>query len=102
MTRKILIALLASGLFSATVHATGSWCAYPKQTRDGFVNIRKGPGNNYPIVLRVRASDQLSIETCDQANRWCFVDNARNMSRPGWIHSGYIIPQKDNCGWYDE
>jgi len=94
-----MLAVFLVSFFPISVYATSSWCAYPKRTHDGFVSIRTGPSTRYRRVMKVTPSDQLSVERCE--GRWCFVDYARDVARPGWIHRNYIVQDPNNCGWYD-
>lgn len=53
--------------------------------RDNYVNIRKGPGTNYPVVTRIYTSDWVrNTETyCDD-----------------FQHQGRFLYQKTNSNWY--
>ncbi|MTW22609.1 SH3 domain-containing protein [Allochromatium palmeri] len=104
------ISLLALGLLSvaltASVQATGDWCANPIKTDDGFLNLRLGPGTTYAIVGRAIPSDELVIDTaqcrndfgemlCDESGKWVFVQyinsvkEASNIQK-GWVNSRFV------------
>jgi hypothetical protein len=97
----LIIALMAS-----PVGATSSWCATPKDTPDGFINLRSGPGVTHSIVARVTSTDVLLIDTgqcrdefgpmhCDKSGTWVFVESVysvkrENRTQHGWINSHFI------------
>lgn len=104
MKMRLLILLL---LISLPAHSTGTWCAHPKKTSDGFVTLRAGPNTKYSVMSSVTSSDTLFIDTgrcreafggmqCDDSGKWVFVEavfDANNVDKhkQGWINSSYVI-----------
>lgn len=66
----------------------------PAQAESGFVsagvNLRSGPGVNYPIVATVNSGQFLEINGCVTEWNWCEV-SWRGFS--GWISSHYLRHQ---------
>ena len=51
ISRTSVTAMAASLCFHATgAHAASDWCGVVFPTKDGFLNIRSGPGSNFPII----------------------------------------------------
>ena len=113
-TMRWLALGLGAVAWTASVQATGDWCANPIKTDDGFLNLRSGPGTAYAIVGRAIPSDELVIDTsacredfgdnlCDLSRKWVFVqyinsvNEARNIQK-GWVNSRFVqqIPCKDD------
>jgi uncharacterized protein YraI len=46
------------------------------------VNVRAGPGTNYPTVDRMRAGERVNVDRCLPGFRWCHVQ--RN-GADGWV-----------------
>lgn len=98
------IAFVVLSLMSFVALATADWHATPKQTDDGFVNLRAGPGINFKIVGRVMPSDFLVIDTaqcrddfgtlrCDPSRKWVYVQHVQSGPRKdahGWINRRYV------------
>jgi uncharacterized protein YraI len=58
------------------------------------LNIRSGPGPQFPIVGALRANDQATIEGCIRDSRWCRVAS-RGMS--GWAYTEYMQAAGDTA-----
>jgi len=104
---------------SSQAFATGTWCAHPKYTNDGFVNLRTGPGTSHSVVSSVISSDMLFIDTgrcreafgnsfCDESGKWVFVEAVLDSgnsdeNKSGWINSSYIVQTgcSDGLPWCD-
>lgn len=52
------------------------------------LNIRQGPGPQYPVVGVIAADGQAQLEGCAQGSKWCMVsyDGAQ-----GWAYSDYLV-----------
>jgi uncharacterized protein YraI len=48
------------------------------------LNVRSGPGPEYPVVGLVGAGQQAIVTGCIQGSKWCSVDNG------GWVYSDYL------------
>jgi hypothetical protein len=93
----IAIALAITGIGQA--HATESYCAVAKRTRDGFVALRAGPGTQYAVTHRLRAGEQFDVDTgqcraglcTTEDHKWSFVESIpaldKDPSHPtqGWV-----------------
>lgn len=103
MKMRFLILFL---LISLPAHSTGTWCAHPKKTSDGFVSLRTGPSTKHSVMSSVTPSDTLFIDTgqcreafgrrqCDDSGKWVFVEavfdaNNSDKHEEGWVNSNYI------------
>lgn len=69
----------------------GTVIAGPASAFQGYVtnsvNLRAGPGTNYPVVARVSASRPLAINGCLQGFDWCEVQAGRYH---GWVSGDYL------------
>ena len=74
-----LAALLSLGLSSIAAAVPGY--------ATGNVNLRAGPGTNYPVVTTLSAGTGLEIYGCLSGYSWCDV-NWRGYR--GWVSSNYI------------
>ncbi|HMN13230.1 MAG TPA: SH3 domain-containing protein [Bellilinea sp.] len=126
MTAKGCIGLLATiGLcfLPEAAFATGTWCAVVNaNVPDGYLNLRSGPGTNYPVLTRLRPEDLLELSTaqCGRAigggrletacapvrSHWAIVEyvtvfergKERSWTTEGWVSTKYItqIPCRDD------
>lgn len=68
--------------------------AAPAQAASGFVstgvNLRSGPGVEYPVVATISSQEFLEINGCITAWNWCEV-NWRGFS--GWVSGQYLRNQ---------
>lgn len=49
------------------------------------VNMREGPGTNYPVVAVLRTGDQVHVNRCRAS--WCLVDFGRDR---GWVSQSFL------------
>lgn len=49
------------------------------------VNVRSGPGTNYPVVSTVRSGTQVDVQQCQGS--WCYVVRS---GLTGWVSSTYL------------
>ncbi len=63
MRRLTLLALLsAGGLWLAAITSAGATLFCPVlKSPDGFVALRSGPGPRFPIVVRMKADDEVQV-----------------------------------------
>ncbi|SON57021.1 hypothetical protein HDIA_3480 [Hartmannibacter diazotrophicus] len=87
MTRTRGLALLA-GLLFTFFGATAAFAFNGYATAN--VNMRAGPGVNYPRVLTVRAGAPLTVYGCVRGGNWCDV---AAYSARGWVSGRYISGQ---------
>lgn len=53
------------------------------------LNVRTGPGTNYPVVAALSANQVVQVGQCNSANTWCQV-TAANIR--GWASARYLRP----------
>ncbi|MAS14109.1 MAG: hypothetical protein CMH69_12450 [Nitratireductor sp.] len=51
------------------------------------LNIRSGPGPQYPIVGVIGVNEEAEIEGCREGSKWCAVNHA---GVDGWAYSDYL------------
>jgi uncharacterized protein YraI len=56
------------------------------------LNIRSGPGPEYPVVGAISANGQATIEACIEESRWCKISYR---GQPGWAYTQYMQPAGD-------
>lgn len=61
------------------------------------LNIRSGPGPQYPVVGVIRADEEAAIEGCREGSKWCAVNHA---GVNGWAYSDYLTAPFDGAGDY--
>jgi uncharacterized protein YraI len=52
------------------------------------LNIRQGPGPQYPVVGVIGADGQATLEGCAQGSKWCMVTAG---GVQGWAYSDYLV-----------
>lgn len=84
-------------LFMATAVSTlmlgGAALAQSAVVATTDLNVRAGPGPQYPIVGVIGADGQATLNGCLEASKWCQVSAA---GVEGWAYSDYLIG--DNAG----
>jgi hypothetical protein len=53
------------------------------------LNVRTGPGTNYPVVAALSANQVVEVSQCNSSNTWCQV-TAANIR--GWASARYLRP----------
>ena len=61
--------------------------AAPVAVATADLNIRSGPGPEYPVIGVINLNGQVTIEACIQDSRWCQVTYR---GRPGWVYTQYM------------
>lgn len=51
------------------------------------LNVRSGPGSQYPVIGTVDAGDTTMIKGCIQQSKWCAVDTK---GKNGYVYSDYL------------
>ena len=77
--------LISMGLASSGVAAPGY--------ATGNVNLRAGPGTDYPVVTTLAAGTSLTIHGCLSGYSWCDVTWQGNR---GWVSSNYLQASYQN------
>ncbi len=52
------------------------------------LNVRSGPGPEYPVVGFIEANGEATILGCIEGSKWCNVSHA---SGEGWAYSDYLV-----------
>jgi uncharacterized protein YraI len=76
--------LMAGIALSAGLAASGAAFAATSATAVVDLNVRSGPGPEYPVVGLVGAGQQAVVTGCVQGSKWCSIDNG------GWVYSDYL------------
>jgi uncharacterized protein YraI len=63
---------------------SGAALAATSATAITDLNVRSGPGPEYPVVGLVGQGQQAIVTGCIQGSKWCEVDNG------GWVYSDYL------------
>lgn len=80
---------------AALIALPGVASAQPPAVAAKSVNLRAGPGRDYPLVLQVGPGTPLAVQGCVDGYAWCDVIVPGN-SR-GWVYGGNIrYPYQDN------
>lgn len=81
---KTLLAATALAAISASAQAQTSATAVTD------LNIRSGPGPQYPIVGLINQSDSTIVTGCIEGSKWCVVDHN---GAQGWAYSDYLAAE---------
>ncbi len=76
--------LLTSITLAAGLAASGAAFAATSATAVTDLNVRAGPGPEYPVVGLVGAGQAAIVTGCIQGSKWCTLDNG------GWVYSDYL------------
>lgn len=84
MVKQLAAAL---GIVLALATATAASAAEIPVTSTAGVNLRAGPGLDYPIVVDLPAGAQMVLHGCVRGYTWCDVSWRGNR---GWLSAGYM------------
>src|SRR5262245_50986564 len=100
---KMLLAGAALLAMSMSTHATESYCAVVLKTRDGWLNLRDGPGTNFKVVTKLYEGDLIDVNTVEcielsggkmacGKHEWTFVFHVPRIGGDigGWVRNKYI------------
>ena len=79
MTQKFMLSTAAAVLISLS----GAAFAQSSVTATTDLNVRAGPGPNYPVVGMLGVGQSANLDGCLQDSKWCKVAD-------GWIYSDYL------------
>jgi len=71
----------------ALVSFTGLAAAQVTAMATTDLNIRSGPGPQYPVVGLIESSQETTIQGCLEGSKWCQVSHA---GIEGWAYSDYL------------
>ena len=83
MKRAIAASLAMVGALLLPAVASAATTAYTSRT----VNMRAGPGTDYPVVTRIRDDSRLRVYGCVRDYRWC---DASYRGIRGWVNSARL------------
>lgn len=86
MTTKIM-KLATASVLGATLLASGAAFAQTSASATTDLNVRAGPGPQYPVTGVINAGEQAQIEGCLENSKWCRVTTAGGQ---GWAYSDYL------------
>lgn len=81
---KTLLPIAAAG---APVALTGAAFADTSVSAVTDLNVRAGPGSQYPVIGVLKAGQQATLSGCLQNGKWCTVVEAGGQ---GWVYSDYV------------
>ena len=79
MTQKLMLSTAAAVLISLS----GAAFAQSSVTATTDLNVRAGPGPNFPVVGMLGVGQSAGLEGCLQDSKWCKVAD-------GWVYSDYL------------
>lgn len=91
MSVKLLGPAIAA---AAIVALTGAASAQVNATATLDLNIRSGPGPQFPIVGVIESDSAVVLEGCTESGAWCSVDYD---GTPGWAYSRYLAAEIDGA-----
>jgi uncharacterized protein YraI len=77
------------------VFAATSVIAAPGVTTTS-VNMRSGPGTNFPLMRTLPDDTAVDIGECDESGSWCAVTVK---GQRGFVSGRYLDAKQDNTGW---
>jgi len=84
MKTKLLMAAAACALLAVP----GAALAQRTVIANADLNVRSGPGDEYPVVDRIALDSELLLLGCMEASEWCEVSYG---DREGWVSSDYLL-----------
>ena len=62
--------------------------------KNGYLNIRSGPGTNYGVTGRLRNGQEINIADC--RGNWLGIRDPRSNEQIGWVHKTYLTGARWN------
>ncbi len=81
---KKLVTLAAAGTMLAFGGAAFAQTSVQATTE---LNVRAGPGSNYPVVGVLAAGQSATLQGCLKNGKWCSIAEAGGQ---GWVYSDYL------------
>jgi len=88
MKTRYIAPLTAAAIFAITGIAAAQTSA--QAVTD--LNVRSGPGPEYPVVGMIPAGGAADLGGCIDGSKWCQVATANG---PGWVYSDYLTVDAD-------
>lgn len=80
--------LFASTTLASVVLASSMAFAQTAATATTDLNVRAGPGPQYPVVGAISANGEATIQGCLENSKWCQVSAS---GVEGWSYSDYLV-----------
>ena len=84
MKNSTLLSMTAAAAF---VTLTGAAFAQSSAVATTDLNVRAGPGPQYPVIGVIGAGQGTTIDGCIEGSKWCQVQTG---SGAGWAYSDYL------------
>ncbi|UCI10695.1 DUF1236 domain-containing protein [Mesorhizobium sp. B1-1-8] len=82
--------LLLPAITGALVALSGAAFADTPVSAATNLNVRAGPGSQYPVIGVLRAGQTATLNGCLQNSKWCTIAEAGGQ---GWIDSDYVTAE---------
>ncbi|CDX52145.1 hypothetical protein LCM4577_23625 [Mesorhizobium sp. LCM 4577] len=82
--------LLLPAVAGALVAWSGAAFADTPVSAATNLNVRAGPGSQYPVIGVLRAGQTATLNGCLQNSKWCTVAEAGGQ---GWVYSDYLTAE---------
>ncbi|RUV66788.1 DUF1236 domain-containing protein, partial [Mesorhizobium sp. M5C.F.Ca.IN.020.14.1.1] len=79
--------ILFPAVAGALVAMSGTALADTAVSAVADLNIRAGPGPQYPVIGVLAAGQSATLDGCIQNSKWCTIAEANGQ---GWIYSDYV------------
>ncbi|CDX11807.1 conserved exported hypothetical protein [Mesorhizobium plurifarium] len=79
--------LLLPAVAGALVALSGAAFADTPVSAITNLNVRAGPGSQYPVIGVLRAGQTATLNGCLQNSKWCTIAEAGGQ---GWVYSDYV------------
>ena len=73
---------------AASIMLTGAAMAQESVFASTDLDVRSGPGREYPVVGLIGADREAMLLGCHESSGWCEVETG---SVVGWVDSGYLV-----------
>ncbi|MBD0413908.1 DUF1236 domain-containing protein [Oryzicola mucosus] len=83
---KLLTTTFAAGVLLSCMGNVAM--AQSSVTASTDLNVRSGPGPNYPVVGMIGAGQAAPLNGCLESGKWCSVTTATG---EGWVYSDYLV-----------
>src|SRR5690606_28065114 len=88
LEKEAMKQILTPALFAAAVLAAPPAFAQTAVMATTDLNVRAGPGPQYPVVGTISANGEATLQGCIENSRWCQVSAA---GIEGWSWSDYLV-----------
>lgn len=89
---------LLIGCYASCARAADDWCGVTLPTPDGFVNVRSGPGTEYPVVFQATTGSILwgYVGAGQAAPKWIAIHAAatkagNSTESKGYVNTRYVV-----------